>query len=209
MDKVYFVRVKETVHKQIVTLAQHDDRSITYMANKVLEAGLAAIEESPLDNARPLTPTEKVEVDEAIDLLKAGKTKLEFSPSWDEQLATPVTVMGTPADTWVTQDVQEQEELAEIEAAVENGTAVDELTPERKAALEKTAQAYTKAKAKLRAAVDKQKIVTDPFGLNANPNSRMEKPCCKQEKPCQHWYFNDILDVYLNTLSGREKTVEA
>lgn len=147
-----FVRIDDNIYNNIRQVATKEDRSITKVVNRLLSYALLAYPTQELDNmddalanARPLTGSEKKEVDAAIEGLKDGKTKLEFAPGWNKvSHLRPVTVMGTPADTWVTQDIkltpEEQEELGEIEAAIENGTAVDVMTPESKAAVEEAAR---------------------------------------------------------------------
>lgn len=35
-----------------------------------------------------------------------------------------------------------------------------------------------------------------------------ELPCCKQSKPCRHWLFNEMTQIWQNSISGRQKQVE-
>jgi hypothetical protein len=72
---------------------------------------------------RRLNAEEQAEMDKAIEGVKTSETKLEFAPGWDEQSLTD----------------EEQEELAEIEEAFENGTPVSVMTPESKAEVQEAA----------------------------------------------------------------------
>ncbi len=35
----------------------------------------------------------------------------------------------------------------------------------------------------------------------------LEKPCCKANSPCRHWYFSADRNLWINTLSKREREV--
>lgn len=58
----------------------NDMYRVTYIPSKVVYTDAPDDVAEALDNARPLTPAEQVEVDAALDALKTGKTNLEFAP---------------------------------------------------------------------------------------------------------------------------------
>lgn len=35
-----------------------------------------------------------------------------------------------------------------------------------------------------------------------------EHPCCEKQKPCKHWQYDDVRQVWVNSVSGRERGVE-
>lgn len=35
-----------------------------------------------------------------------------------------------------------------------------------------------------------------------------ESPCCKLKRPCKHWQFDDVNQVWRNSISGRERSAE-